>query len=63
MLLYKMALKKTREKKGGTMFVDIVVPAVLAGFLGLMKSRSKKYQKNNKTKKVKKNNKVKRNKK
>ena len=54
MLLYKMALKKTREKKGGNMFVDIGVPAVLAGFLGLMKSRSKKYQKNNKTKKNKK---------
>lgn len=54
MLLYKMASKKTREKKGGNMFVDIGVPAVLAGFLGLMKSRSKKYQKNNKTKKNKK---------
>lgn len=54
MLLYKMALKNTRQKKGGNMFVDIGVPAVLAGFLGLMKSRSKKYQKNNKTKKNKK---------
>ena len=28
------------------MFVDIGVPTILAGFLGLMKSRSKKYQKN-----------------
>ena len=58
-----MALNKSRNKNGGNMFVDIGVPAVLAGFLGLMKSRNKKYQKNNKTKKVKKNNKVKRNKK
>jgi hypothetical protein len=50
-----MALKKTRQKKGGNMFVDIGVPAVLLGALQFMKSRNKKYRKNSKTKKVKKN--------
>tara|TARA_Y100000591_G_C21831359_1_gene699817 strand:+ start:1160 stop:1336 length:177 start_codon:yes stop_codon:yes gene_type:complete len=58
-----MVSKSNRGKKGGNMFVDIGVPAVLLGALQFMKSRSKKYQKNNKTKKVKKNKKVKRNKK
>lgn len=49
-----MVLRKTRQKKGGNMFVDIGVPVVLAGVLGFMKSRNKKYTKKNRTKKNKK---------
>ncbi len=50
-----MALKNTRQKKGGNMFVDIGTPALLLGSLKFMKSRNKKYAKKNKTKKIKKN--------
>jgi len=50
-----MVSKSNRGKKGGNMFVDIGVPAVLLGALQFMKSRNKKYTKKNKTKKRNKN--------
>ena len=39
---------KTKRRRGGSLFVDIGVPAILAGALKLMKSRNKKYSKTKK---------------